>query len=419
MRVFNSDSEDDGDSDEDMADTTNAHSAQQLNEQPSNGILSSPARTASESRPIAAPHNRHNRRVQFADALMMTPSALHNTHSLKPPKGIPESDYIKIYSVERRERINYEWSEAIVLENFLSKDDANHFAENELRKVRWGPVEDMPRLCASFTDEGFFYGIADIEGGDRKEEVIVEPRWVYKVQLLKRYEKRELKSLKSSIPSNIPAKTFIVMQSVEKTIQLLAGHVQSTEPIENPAKETVRQDSVDTFADEIAHPGEENPTADFDDALEAELEAQFAADAEMEISLVQETCGQLLGSDEDGMIGRQVSAAPEGPSVAVTQKSPSEPTYTTATRTETTVISAWTHCALANKSAAKYFLELVKPRGRNIDAILEHKNEIIPQINEFMDRLDGTDDTFDACADMEGDLYRIWVEEKALNGPLN
>ena len=135
------------------------------------------------------------------------------TTQLIKPRHLQDQEMVYIFSVQRSEIRDQEKSLPITIKQFFDRDDANEFAEEELRRTRWGPSMSRPQITQSYSKEtGLFNGNAAVDSEENMVECVDVVAQAQYIGDLDDFEHEKVKAI-------FKPKVYFVFKSITKKVQ--------------------------------------------------------------------------------------------------------------------------------------------------------------------------------------------------------
>ncbi|KFY07484.1 hypothetical protein V492_07099 [Pseudogymnoascus sp. VKM F-4246] len=316
------------------------------------------------------------------------------THLVKP-RHLQDKEMIYIFSVQRSEIRNEEQSLPISLKQFFDRNDANDFAEEELRRTRWGPSMARPQITQFYSqDMGLFSGRAVI---DTKENVVECVDVVAQAQYIGDLDDFDHARVKVIFKP----KTYFIFKSTTRRVQ------RSTMSYDETTSETEPNA-------EINRNGEMEQAMEIDQNIE---EAQTLEEGQSEGAVDQNTNGKTddrksESSDESG--GDAIDALFEEEAGFEDSDDPGHDLGANAhqlsldTEMTCTPLEAYTDRELANKRASEIFLAAIRPVGGDISRLIAFQNDAEKPVRESLESYNKSGELFFGSNDNEnsGEEFR-------------
>lgn len=349
------------------------------------------------------------------------------TTQLIKPRHLQDKEMVYIFSVQRSEIRDQEKSLPIAIKQFFDRDDANEFAEEELRRTRWGPSMSRPQITQSYSKEtGLFNGSAAIDSeenmvecvdvvaqaqyiGDlddfehEKVKVIFKPKVYFIFKSITKKVETPMESYDDEAGENIEAE-----QNME--IDQNGEAEQTMETDENSEAEQTMQidqnEETEQNTDMDQNDNEKSNDRKSESSRESEadaIDALFEEEAEAELS---DSSGHNLAANVH-QLSLDYTAPPETkPEMTLTQTS--QP------------LEVYTDRELANKRASEIFLAAIRPVGGDISQLVAFQNDAVKPVKESLENHNKSGELFLASNDYaDNGEIRVWVEDFEIKGPLN
>jgi len=299
------------------------------------------------------------------------------------PRHLQDKDMVYIFSVQRSDRRGELLSEPVTIKNFLDRNEANAFADDELRKTRWGPRKHATQISQTYSKtSGLLSGVATIDSeAEEYQHIDVVATAQYKGSL-DDYDDRKIRPI-------FKPTLYIVYLSITKMAPI--GD-ESTEVEEAEGQAKAEDQSKELSANTSAQPDDEDLSALFEEEFETTL-AEGASSAQ-------------AGAGEQTMTRLEISAAETCKHMLKETCKP---------------LATYTDRELANKRASEIFLAKVKPVGGDVSLLEEYENICVKQIREHLEEANRQKEMFKASNQLEneGEELSVWVDDFELEGPLN
>jgi hypothetical protein len=310
-----------------------------------------------------------------------------NSETIQPlkPRHLQDKQMVYIFSVQRSEIRKQEKSQPIVIKQFLDRDDANAFAEDELKRARWGPSLPRPQITQSYSKEsGLFSGIATIDSEDNVFECVDVVALAQYTGNLDNFDDTKVKVM-------FKPKLYLILRSITTRVQI---------PPASHDAETSENEEIDQKDDERSANGEENSRETGEESIDALFEEERVVD-------VSDNFDYSLTGD-----ARRSSLSPTAPHRTTPDMMLKQTCKT---------LEVYTDRELANKRASEIFLEEIKPVGGDIDQLAEYENDAVRPIKEHLESHNNLGELFSASNENTNEGYEltVWVEDFELGGPLN
>lgn len=381
-----------------------------------------------------------------------------NATQLVKPRHLQDNEMVYIYSVQRSEIRNHEGSQPITIKQFLNRDEANEYAEEELRRTRWGPTMPRPRISQYYSKEsGLFSGKATVDSEENIEECVDVVAQAQYIGDLDDFEHGKVKVV-------FKPKVYFIFKSVTKKVQIPSDSddeaSESEEAEQNmdtdPNEETEQNMEIDQNEE-----SEPNVHTDQNEDTEQKLSTDRNKEAEPNMNTGQsegaganmEICqsegaepNMEMDEQSEDHKGRSPTEPGEGTidalfedeedeeddtgnnlaAIAHQQLSleppPGHETKAKMTLTQTSKpLELYTDRELANKRASEIFLAEIRPVGGDITQLVAFQNEASTIVRERLESYNISGELFSASNEYgdDGEEVRVWVEDFQVTGPLN
>lgn len=314
----------------------------------------------------------------------------HDAAGQQPkPRHLQDMEMVYIFSVQRSERRNQLQSEPVVIKQFLDRDDANSFAEDELRRTRWGPLTHVAKITQSYSDtSGLFNGEAALDSEDELFECVNVVAIAQYTGNLDGFDHRKVKPI-------FKPKAFFIFCSITKLVPIPEASSDSDNPETSESEEPVGNKNEGSDEKENEKSG---------DLLVDELNALF--DEEAKIAF-EEDDDDTQANHGQQTIPQSEAHSSHGCKIMLEEKS--KP------------LDVYTDRELANKRASEIFLDKIKPVGGNITLLVQYENNDVKETREFLENYNSSGELFQASKQLsnDGEEINVWVEDFLLRGPLN
>ncbi|KFZ25466.1 hypothetical protein V502_00070 [Pseudogymnoascus sp. VKM F-4520 (FW-2644)] len=337
------------------------------------------------------------------------------TTQLIKPRHLQDKEMVYIFSVQRSEIRDQEKSLPITIKQFFDRDDANEFAEEELRRTRWGPSMSRPQITQSYSKEtGLFNGSAAIDSEENMVECVDVVAQAQYIGDLDDFEHEKVKVI-------FKPKVYFIFKSTTKKVQTPMESYDDEAGENSEAEQTMETDengeaeqAMQTDQNEDA---EQNKDMDQDDNEKSNdrksessresdadaIDALFEEEAEVELS---DSCGHNLAANVHQLSLDSTEPPESKPEMTLTQTS--KP------------LEVYTDRELANKRASEIFLAAIRPVGGDISQLVAFQNDAVKPIRESLENHNKSGELFSASNDYEDNgQVRVWVEDFEIKGPLN
>lgn len=372
------------------------------------------------------------------------------------PRHLQDKEMVNIFSVQRSEIKDEEKSLAITIKQFFDRDDANEFAEEEIRRTRWGPAMFRPQITQWYSKEtGLFHGRAYIDS----EENIVE---CVDVAVQAQYI-GDLEFAHEKVKPKLEPKLYIIFKSITKRVRTTMGSDDDDEASENGASEQNIESDESEEAEqsmEIDQNGEPEQPMEADQTGEAEqpMEADQARAAEQVMGTNQngeeeqnketehDTDNNQNANEksDDHKSGSSREPGGDGIDALFEEEAEVEPSDNSGHILAADVhqlsldskcseakpemmltqtckpVGAYAERELANKRASEIFLAEIRPVGGDISQLVAFQNDAVKPVRESLESHNRSGELFSASNDYanSGEI-RIWVEDFEIMGPSN
>ncbi|KFY53593.1 hypothetical protein V496_07459 [Pseudogymnoascus sp. VKM F-4515 (FW-2607)] len=353
------------------------------------------------------------------------------------PRHLQDKEMVYIFSVQRSEIRDQEKSLPITIKQFFDRDDANEFAEEELRRTRWGPSMPRPQITQSYSEEkGLFNGRAVIDSEDNMVECVDVVAQAQYIGDLDDFEHEKIKV-------KFRSKLYLIFKSITKMVQAPIGSCddeaseneeadqnevteQNTEIDRNRLEEhTTERDTIG----ETEQSMQKNKICDAGQTMETDQNDNRAFDDRKSES-TREPGGEAIdslfeGEDEEAEVelrdnsGHTLAAHVHQMSLDSAASCGTGPEMTLAQTSKP--LEVYTDRELANKRASEIFLEQIRPVGGDISQLVAFQNDAVKPVRESLEEHNRSGELFLASNDYanNGEEVRVWVEDFEIKGPLN
>ncbi|KFY43235.1 hypothetical protein V495_04077 [Pseudogymnoascus sp. VKM F-4514 (FW-929)] len=369
-----------------------------------------------------------------------------NGTQLIKPRHLQDNEMVYIYSVQRSEIRNHERSQPIIIKQFLNRDEANEFAEEELRRTRWGPTMPRPRISQYYSKEtGLFSGKATVDSEENIKECVDVVAQAQYIGDLDDFEHEKVKVV-------FKPKVYFIFKSVTKKVQI------PTDSDDEASESEEAEQNMDTDPNEEA---EKNMEIDQNEESEPKVDTDQNEDTEQKLSTDRNkeaepnmNTGQSEGAEpnmemdeqSEDRKGRSPTEPGEGTIDALFEDEEDEEDDTgnnlaaiahqqlslepppghekkaEMTLTQTSKpLELYTDRELANKRASEIFLAEIRPVGGDITQLVAFQNEASTIVRERLESYNISGELFSASNEYgdDGEEVRVWVEDFQVTGPLN
>lgn len=359
---------------------------------------------------------------------------------LVKPRHLQDKEMVYIFSVQRSEIRDQAKSLPITIKQFFDRDDANEFAEEELRRTRWGPSMPRPQITQSYSKEkGLFNGRAVIDSEDNMVECVDVVAQAQYIGDLDDFEHQKIKV-------KFRSKLYLIFKSITKKVQAPMGSCDD-ETSENSENEEADQNEVTKQNMEIdqnrlvehtmgtdrigetEQSMQKDKICDAGQTMETDQNDNEASDDRKSESS-REPGGEAIDAlfeEEDGEAEVELSDS-SGHTLAAHVHQMSldsavfcgkEPEMTLAQTSKP--LEVYTDRELANKRASEIFLEQIRPVGGDISQLVAFQNDAVKPVRESLEEHNKSGELFLASNDYanNGEEVRVWVEDFEIKGPLN
>jgi hypothetical protein len=306
-----------------------------------------------------------------------------NVVHLSKPRHLQDKDMVYVFSVQRSDRRGNLRSEPVTIKNFLDRNEANAFADDELRKIRWGPRKHVTQISQTYSKtSGLLSGVATLDAENEEYQHIEVVATAQYMGSLDDYDDRKITPI-------FKPTLYIVYSSITKMAPI--GD-EPTEPEEAEGQAKAEDKSEELPANASAQSDNEDLSALFEEEFEKTL-AEGASNAQS-------------GADEEAITTPDASAAEPCKHMLKETCKP---------------LATYTDRELANKRASEIFLTKVKPVGGDVSLLEEYENTCVKQIREHLEEVNRQNEMFKASNQLEneGEELSVWVDDFELEGPLN
>ncbi|OBT84077.1 hypothetical protein VE02_07041 [Pseudogymnoascus sp. 03VT05] len=359
------------------------------------------------------------------------------------PRYLQDKEMVYIFSVQRSEIRDEEKSLSITLKQFFDKDDANDFAEEELRRTRWGPSTFRPQITQWYSETGLFNGRASIYSEDNVVECVDVVAQAQYIGDFDDFEHEKVKAI-------YKPKLYLIFKSITKKVQAPMGSCDD-EASEKEAEQNMEADESEEAeknmemdqngeaeqVTETDHNGEVEQATETDPNGEAEkaMEAGQNEGAEQgtdtgrnDNEKSDDHFRELGGDDTDALFEEEAEinlSESSGQNLAEHQLSLDSTSPGTKPEMRITLtykaLKLYTDRELANKQASEIFLAKIRPVGGDIAQLVAFQNDAEKPVRESVESDNKSGDLFSASNEYanSGEEIRIWVEDFETDGPLN
>ncbi|KAL5351148.1 hypothetical protein ACLOAV_002999 [Pseudogymnoascus australis] len=353
------------------------------------------------------------------------------------PRHLQDKEMVYIFSVQRSEIRDQEKSLPITIKQFFDRDDANEFAEEELRRTRWGPSMPRPQITQSYSEEkGLFNGRAVIDSEDNMVECVDVVAQAQYIGDLDDFEHEKIKV-------KFRSKLYLIFKSITKMVQAPIGSCddEASENEEADQNEVTEQNTeidrnrleehtteTDTIG-ETEQSMQKNKICDAGQTMETDHNDNGAFDDRKSES-TREPGGEAIdslfeGEDEEAEVelrdnsGHTLAAHVHQMSLDSAASCGTGPEMTLAQTSKP--LEVYTDRELANKRASEIFLEQIRPVGGDISQLVAFQNDAVKPVRESLEEHNRSGELFLASNDYanNGEEVRVWVEDFEIKGPLN
>lgn len=355
------------------------------------------------------------------------------------PRHLQDKEMAYIFSVERSEIRSQVKSLPITIKQFFDRDDANDFAEEELRRRRWGPSVPRPQIIQSYSGEtGLFSGRAITDYEDNIVECVDVVAQAQYIGDLDNFEREKIKAI-------FKPKAYFIFKSITKKVQtpmdsyggdsseieeaeqnMEMGGNNEEEQLMETDQNSIAEQSMETGQNEEAEQntevnwGDEPKKMDIDqnnngksDDHKNESSRESVGDAidalfeeESKVELSDNSDHNLEADNHQSSLGSTASSETK-PEMILTQT--------------TTPLELYIDRELANKRASEIFLAQIRPVGGDISQLAAFQRDAVEPIRECVESHNKSRELFSASNDYgnNGEEVRVWVEDFEMIGPLN
>ncbi|OBT64695.1 hypothetical protein VE03_05867 [Pseudogymnoascus sp. 23342-1-I1] len=377
------------------------------------------------------------------------------------PRYLQDKEMVYIFSVQRSEIRAQEKSLPITIKQFFDKDEANDFAEEELRRTRWGPSMPRPQITQSYSkDTGLFTGRAAINPEDDVVECVDVVAQAQYIGDLDDFEHEKVRVI-------FTPKLYFIFKSITKKVQTSMASYddevseseeaeQNMETDQNEVTEENMDVDQDGFAERTietdkSFEARQTPETDKTMRTDQNCEAKQAMEADQNHEAKQNTDSDQNDNEEsderksknfeesggdaiDALFEEEAeeaevelsgnsdqSLAANVHQLSLDSTAPPE-TKPEMTLTQTSKpLEVYTDRELANKRASEIFLAQIRPVGGDISQLVAFQNDAVKPVRESLENHNKSGELFFASNDYEnnGEEVRVWVEDFEIKGPLN
>lgn len=349
------------------------------------------------------------------------------TRQVVKPRHLQDKEMAYVFSVQRSEIRSQEKSLPITIKQFFDRDDANDFAEEELRKRRWGPSVPRPQITQSYSkDTGLFSGRAVIDYEDNMVECVDVVAQAQYIGDLDNFERERIKAI-------FKPKAYFIFKSITKKVQAPldpfnddSSEIEETEQNMEMGRNNEEEQCMETDQNSIAEQSmevdrsEEPKNMDIDqndneksddhkyessrESVGDAIDALFEEESEVELS---DNSEHNLKADVHQLSLASAASSETKPEMILTQT--------------TTPLESYTDRELANKRASEIFLAEIRPVGGDISQLAAFQRDAVEPIRECVESHNKSGELFSASNDYgnNGGEIRVWVEDFKMMGPLN
>lgn len=361
------------------------------------------------------------------------------------PRYLQDKEMVYIFSVQRSENRDGENSLPITLKQFFDKEDANEFAEEELRRTRWGPSMFRPEITQRYSKTGLFNGRASIDSEDNVVECVDVVAQAQYIGDLDDFDHEKVKPI-------FQPKAYLIFKSITKKVQTPMGSCddeasEDEEPEQNmeadKSEETeqnmeIYQNGEAKQGTETYHNGEaeqatEDPNGEAEQAMEVgqNEEAEQGTDTGLNDNEKSDDHSRELGGDDiDALFEEEPEvelSESSGQNLAANVHQLSLDSTSREAKPEMKItltykaLKFYTDRELANKQASEMFLAQIRPVGGDIAQLVAFQNDAEKPVRESVESHNKSGDLFSASNEYanSGEEIRIWVEDFETDGPLN
>ncbi|KFY22216.1 hypothetical protein V493_06765 [Pseudogymnoascus sp. VKM F-4281 (FW-2241)] len=340
------------------------------------------------------------------------------------PRHLQDKEMVYIYSVQRSEIRDQETSLPITIKQFFDRDDANEFAEEELRRTRWGPSMPKPQISQYYSKEtGLFNGRAAI---DSEEDIIECVDVVAQAQYIGDLDDFEHEKVKVVFKP----KVYFIFKSITKKVQTLMGSYddEASEGEETEQNMEIDRNEEAEHTVEIDQSDEAEHTMETDQSgATKQITHMDQDDNETPVDRKTESPGDaidaLFEEEEEGEVepsdnsGHNLAANVH--QLSLDSTAPPETKEITLTQTSKP-LEVYTDRELANKRASEIFLAAIRPVGGDISQLVAFQNDAVKPVRESLEDYNKSGELFLASNDYANNgEVRVWVEDFEIKGPLN
>ncbi|OBT72472.1 hypothetical protein VF21_08507 [Pseudogymnoascus sp. 05NY08] len=362
------------------------------------------------------------------------------------PRYLQDKEMVYVFSVQRSEIRDEEKSLSITLKQFFDKDDANEFAEEELRRTRWGPSTFRPQITQWYSETGLFNGRASIYSEDNVVECVDVVAQAQYIGDFDDFEHEKVKAI-------YKPKLYLIFKSITKKVQTPMGSCDDEAIESEEAEQSMDADESEEAEQnmEIDQNGEAEQVTETDH--NGEVEQFTETDPNGEAEQAMEACQnegaeqgtdtgrndneksddhfrELGGDDIDALFEEEAEinlSESSGQNLADNVHQLSLDSTSPGTKPEMRItltykaLKLYTDRELANKQASEIFLAKIRPVGGDIAQLVAFQNDAEKPVRESVESDNKSGDLFSASNEYanSGEEIRIWVEDFETDGPLN
>ncbi|KFZ06923.1 hypothetical protein V501_06957 [Pseudogymnoascus sp. VKM F-4519 (FW-2642)] len=423
---------------------------------------------------LAAPSGRLDRvfNIKATEADRMAANARIFEHDNRPtqaikPRHLQDKEMVYFFLVQRSEIRDEEKSLPITIKQFFDSDDANEFAEEELRRTRWGPPMLRPQKTQWYSKEtGLFSGRAFIDSKDNMVECVDVVAHAQYIGDLDDFEHEKVRGI-------FKPKLYVVLKLITKKVQTPLGtdeddaseneaveqnmetdeneeaeqnlgmdqNGESTQPMEaeriGETEQAMEADQarVAEQATEIYQNGEAKQATETDQSGEAKqtMETDQNGDEEQGMDTDQkdneesndhqsEKSGESGGDEIDALFEEEAEVElsdNSGHILAADVHQLSLDSESLETKPEMILtqtfkmVDVYTDRELANKRASEIFLAEIRPVGGDISQLVEFQNEAEKPVRESLESHNISGELFSASNNYanSGEEIRVWSRQ--------
>lgn len=338
------------------------------------------------------------------------------TTQLIKPRHLQDKEMVYIFSVQRSEIRDQEKSLPITIKQFFDRDDANEFAEEELRRTRWGPSMSRPQITQYYSKEtGLFNGSAAVDSEENMVECVDVVAQAQYIGDLDDFEHEKVKVI-------FKPKVYFVFKSITKKVQTpmdsyddeASENEEAEQNMEIDPNEEVEQ-TMETDQNEEAKQNTDMDQNDNEKSDDRKSESCKESDADAIDALFEEEAEVELSDNS----GDNLAANTHQLSLDSTAPPESKPEMTLTQTSKP--LEVYTDRELANKRASEIFLAEIRPVGGDISQLIAFQNDAVKPIRENLESHNKSGELFSASNDYasSGEEVRVWVEDFEMKGPLN